>query len=277
MASTVWATINAGSTRVFDALFWPVQWLSPEWQVVVLSLPAAALALLIYRTFSKQATIRDAKAKIVAHLLELRLFRDDLRVLLGAEGRVFVHIGRYLGYSLIPMLVMFLPFLLMMIQIESRFAFRGLARDEQALVTVRYASNQPVSTLPVAIESDAGLQVATPALRADALGEIYWRVHALTSGTHELRLRLGDEQVHRPVKADASNGVMTTSYRANDVRSLLYPKEMTLPPDGPIVALIIDYPRARGDVVGLSSASWLFFGMVMVYALALRRTFDVTF
>lgn len=273
----MWATVNTGLTRVFDALFWPVQWLSPEWQVVVLGLPAAAFALLIYRAFSNQAAIRDAKAKIVAHLLELRLFRDDLRVLLAAEGRVFVHIGRYLGYSLIPMLVMLPPFLLMLIQIEARFAYRGLARDEQALVTVRYVSDQPVSSLPANIETDAGLQVATPALRADAQGEIYWRVHALASGTHELQLRVDGEQVRRLVKADASNGVMTTSYRASDVRSLFYPRETTLPPDGSIVALIIDYPRARGDVAGLSSASWLFFGVVMLYALALRRTFDVTF
>lgn len=273
----MWAAVNTGLTTVFDALFWPVQWLSPEWQVALLGLPAAVFVLLTYRAFSNQAAIRDAKVKIIAYLLELRLFRDDLGVLLAAEGRVFAYIGRYLGYSLVPMLVMLPPFLLMMIQIESRFAFRGLAQDEQALITVRYASGRPVSSLPVDIETDTGLQVATPALRADTLGEIYWRLHALASGTHELRLRVDGEQVHRVVKADASSGVMSASYRASDVRSLLYPRETALPPDGSIVALIIDYPRARGDVAGLSSASWLFFGVVILYALALRRVFDVSF
>jgi hypothetical protein len=262
---------------MFDALFWPIHWMSPEWQVAVLGLPAALLALLVYRISSDQAAIRDAKAKIVAHLLELRLFRDDLRVLFTAEGKVLAHIARYLGYSLVPMVVMLPVFLLILIQIESRYAFRGLAPGEEALVTVRYLSKQPVSSVPINIETDAGLRVATPALRADASGEIYWRVHAVASGTHELQLRLDGELARRLVVADASDAAMSTSYRADDVRSLLYPKNAPLPSEGRIAALVIDYPRARGELAGLSSTSWLFFGMVMLYAFALRGVFDVSF
>jgi hypothetical protein len=272
----MWATVNAWLNRLFDLLFWPVHWLRPEWQVAVLALPAAMLALTIYKYFSNQSAIRDAKAKIVAYLFELRLFRDELRVQVGAQGRVFLNIGRYLVYSLTPMLVMLPPFLLMMIQIESRFAFRGLAPNEQALITVTVASDRPVSHLPVSLSADAGMQVATPALRADPRGEIYWRVHAVTAGAHNLRLRVDGEEAHRLVRADASNGVMTTAYRASDVRALLYPTETALP-SGPIAAVVIDYPRARGEWAGLSSASWLFFGMVMLYAIALRRLFNVSF
>src|SRR4030095_9788978 len=122
---------------------------------------------------SNQEAIRDAKDKIVAYLLELRLYRDDLRVLLRAEGRVFASIGRYLAHSLLPMILMLPVFLLLLIQIESRFAFRGLSSDEQALVTVGVASDQPVSHLPATLDAADGLRVATAALRADSSGEIY--------------------------------------------------------------------------------------------------------
>jgi hypothetical protein len=44
-----------------------------------------------------------------------------------------------------------------------------------------------------------------------------------------------------------------------------------------VTTLAIDYPRASGEFAGLSSMSWLFFGMVMVFAFALRRFFDVSF
>jgi hypothetical protein len=273
----VWATVNAWLNPLFDALFWPVQWLSPAWQVAVLAVPAAILALTIYKFFSNQAAIRDAKAKIVAYLFELRLFRDELRVQVSAQGRVFLNIGRYLAYSLIPMIVMLPPFLLMMIQIESRFAFRGLAPNEQALITVTVASDRPVSHVPVSLATDVGMQVVTPALRADPRGEIYWRVRAVTPGAHNLRLRVNSEEAQRLVKADAKTGVMTTAYRASDVRSLLYPRETALPSEGPIDAVAIDYPRARGEWAGLSSLSWLFFGLVMLYAFALRRVFKVSF
>lgn len=273
----MWAVVSTVLNAPFNALFWLVHWLPPEWQMVVLAVPGALFALAVYKLVSKQEAIRDAKDKIIAHLLELRLFRDDLRVLLRAEGRVFLNIGRYLGHSLLPMAVMLPVFLLLLIQIESRFAFRGLAPDEQALVTVGVASDQQVSRMPVKLVTSDGLRVATPALRADASSEIYWRIRAVTAGVHDLKLNIGGEQADRIVSADAAGGAMTMAYRADDIRTLLYPLAGALPSNGPVATLAIDYPRARGEFAGLSSTSWIFFGMVMVFAFALRGLFGVSF
>jgi hypothetical protein len=69
---------------------------------------------------------------------------------------------------------------------------------------------------------------------------------------------------------------MTMAYRANDMRTLLYPLVAALPAGGPSRR----WPsttRARRVFAGLSSTSWIFFGMVMVFAFALRRFFDVSF
>jgi hypothetical protein len=273
----MWPAVSTVLNAPFNALFWLVQWLPAEWQVVVLAVPGAMFALAIYKLVSNQAAIRDAKDKMVAYLLELRLFRDDLVVLLRAQGRVFANIGRYLGHSLLPMLVMLPVFLLMLIQIESRFAFRGLAPDEQALVTVGITSDRPVSHLRANLDADAGLRVATPALRADSSGEIYWRVRAVSPGLHNLKLRVGAEQADRIVNVDGAGGAMTMAYRASDMRTLLYPRAAALPSNGAVSTLAIDYPRARGEFAGLSSTSWLFFAMVMLFAFALRRVFDVSF
>jgi hypothetical protein len=48
-------------------------------------------------------------------------------------------------------------------------AFRGLAPDEQALVTVGVVSDRPVSHIPVRLDAGDGLTVATPAPRVAAL------------------------------------------------------------------------------------------------------------
>ena len=48
-------------------------------------------------------------------------------------------------------------------------------------------SDRPVSGLPATLDTDEGLRVATPALRADSRGEIYWRVRAISPGKHSLR------------------------------------------------------------------------------------------
>jgi hypothetical protein len=272
----MWPAVSRVLNAPFDALFWLVHWLPPAWQVVVLAVPGALFALWIYKLVSNQQAIRDAKDKIVAYLLELRLYRDDLRVLLRAEGRVFANIGRYLGHSLLPMALMLPVFLLLLIQIESRFSFRGLAADEQALVTVGVASSQPVSRIPVTLDAEDGLRIETPALRADASGEIYWRVQAVAPGPHNLKLRVGDEQADHVISGEGS-GAMTMTYRASDMRTLLSPRAAALPSDGPVTTVSVDYPRATGEFAGLSSLSWLFFGAVMVFAFALRRLFDVSF
>jgi hypothetical protein len=273
----MWPVVSTVINAPFNALFWLVHWLPAEWQMIVLAVPGALFALAVYKMISNQTAIRDAKDKIIAYLLELRLFRDDLRVLLRAQGGVFASIGRYVGHSLLPMLVMLPVFLLVLIQIESRFAFRGLSPNEQALVTVSVKSQQPVSHLPVSLAAADGLQVTTPALRADASGEIYWRVRALTAGTHDLKLNVSGELANRIVNAEGAGGAMTMAYRASDMRTLLYPSVAPLPADGPVDSLAVDYPRARGEFAGLSSTSWLFFGMVMLFAFALRRLFDVSF
>src|SRR5678815_4948435 len=180
----MWPAVSKVLNAPFDALFWLVHWLPAAWQVVVLALPGALFALWVYKMVSNQEAIRDAKDKIVAYLLELRLYRDDLRVLLRAEGRVFASIGRYLAHSLLPMVLMLPIFLLMLIQIESRFAFRGLAPEEAAIVTAHIESDRPVSQLPVSLDADDGLSIVTPALRADSEGEVYWKVQPAAAGIH---------------------------------------------------------------------------------------------
>jgi hypothetical protein len=99
----------------------------------------------------------------------------------------------------------------------------------------------------------------------------------MKAGIHDLKLHVAGEQADSIVRADAAGGAMTMAYRANDMRVLLYPRVAALPSGGPVASLAIDYPRARGEFAGLSSTSWIFFGMVMVLAFALRRLFGVSF
>jgi len=273
----VWAAVNQVLNILFGVLFWPIQWLTPLLQVVIVSIPAAVIVLSIYRMVSNQSAIRNSKDKIVAHLLEIRIFRDDLRVLLGSQLRVFLNIGRYLLHSFIPVAFMLLPFGLFMAQIESRFAFQGLENGKESLLSVQIGTERPVSSLTVNLIPQSGIDVVTPPFRLDATGEVLWRVKATETGRHLVVTQVGDRQTERFVIVGDVQGVMPMKYHANDVRSLLYPHEESLSPDSQIIAMKIDYPRARAVFMGLSSASWLFVGFVMLFAFALRSAFRVTF
>ena len=56
--------------------------------MMAVSLLTALLMLFVFQLTSNQAGIRRAKDRIKAHLLELRLFKDNMRVTLWAQGGI---------------------------------------------------------------------------------------------------------------------------------------------------------------------------------------------
>ena len=63
-------------------------------------------------------------------------------MLLRAQGQVVVNSLEYLGYSLAPLAIMMVPLALVMIQVESHFAWRGLDPGESAIVTATVAGHR---------------------------------------------------------------------------------------------------------------------------------------
>ena len=105
----MWSAINAALTGCFDLLLWPFAW-APVWlQLAVMAVPATAVMLVVFRFCSNQAALDAAKDKIKAYLLELWLYRDDLRVSLLAKGRLVLWNLRYLRHLLVPITVASVP------------------------------------------------------------------------------------------------------------------------------------------------------------------------
>lgn len=273
----MWWMINAAMSAFFDVLLWPISATPVALQVCVLALPATVFALLVFRGVSNQRGIERSKDLIKAHLLELRLFSDDLLVTLRAQRDIMKNNVRYLGHAVLPMVVMIGPFILMLIQIESRFAFRPLEVGETARFSIEVESGEPVSSLVALLELPDGLVRETPALRDDRSGEIIWRLRAERPGSYEIHVRVGDDAAVKLMVVDRADRISPSIYRASDFETLAYPLEAPLQSDSKIVAAHLDYPRGRGEFAGLSSASWIFFGATLVFGFALRGAFGVTF
>ena len=79
--------INRLLGSLFDLLFLPFRSLNPWAGMIFISLLTGLLMLLIYRWTSNQAGIRRVKDKIKAHLLELRLYKDNMGVTMKARAR----------------------------------------------------------------------------------------------------------------------------------------------------------------------------------------------
>lgn len=275
----MWSEVNYILGRAFDLWLWPFQDLPPTWQVCWLALPVAMFALLVFRYSSNQRAIERTKDLIKAHLFELRLYRDDVNVIMRAQRKILRHSLTYMRHALVPMAVMIVPLILVMVQVESRYAFRALAPDESSIVTATLDGDYgPVSDLKAEILLPVGLEQETSGLRIDKTGEILWRVGAVTPGEHRIEIRVGDARAAgRVVVGGTGARPIPAVYRADDWRTLLYPGLPPLENDSIVSAITVSYPRERAVFAGLSSASWILFGVSLLLGYALRRIFGVTF
>ena len=273
----MWAFVNRILNAAFDLWLWPFQALPAFWQLVALALPAALFGLLVFRFASDQDGIEAAKERVKAHLLELLLFRDDFRVSMRAQGQILRHNLVYMRKALLPMLVMIGPFVLALIQVESRFAYRSLAPGEATLIGVVLDGERP-SQLESELRLPDGLRQETPPLRNDATGEIVWRVRAELPGDHRIAVRLGQTELTRRARVGGRRAhVATANPRADDVTLLAHPAALPLPADAPARDIWIDYPKDRASFAGLSSASWIFMGAAVLLGFALRGPLGVSF
>jgi hypothetical protein len=272
-SSAVHAVVGA----VLDCLLWPVTGLPAEAQAALLGLPAAVLALAVHRRTADQAAIARARDRIKGHLLELRLFRDELGVLLGAQLAILRHNAVYLGHSLVPLAVLLIPFFLLLVQVEARFGWSGLRPGEPLLLTAEVDALGRLADLPVRLEAPGALAPETDVLRIERTRELVWRLGAGASGEHRLTLVVAGRPVElrAVVAAGGPARVSPARYRVDQAGSWTAPAEAPLGAEAPLRAVRLSYPRHGGEWLGLSRASWIFAAATTGFALALRRRFGV--
>ncbi len=267
----------AAITRGFDLLFAPLAGRSPWWGLAAVALVTAAVALLIFRAASNQRAIRATKDRIIAHLLEVVLYRDDLRVVVRAQARLAADNARYLGHALAPLVLMVAPVGLIMVQADLRYGRRPLRVGESAVVTVGL---RPTAGLPAepSLAVPAGVVVETPAVVVPARGEVSWRVRAHQVGEHELRARLGDVEVgKRLLVAEEGAGppwaraVAPRRPSAGVLARLLNPAEPPLPSNRTVAWVEVTYPEAPLRVRGRRVHwVWPFFALTLAFGYALK-------
>src|ERR1051325_6636583 len=86
--------------------------------VLALSVIVGLLMVLLFRYTSNQKAIARAKDTLKAHLLAVRLFQDQLPVVLRAYGKILQGTGSYLRLTFTPLLIAILPMTFLIIQMD---------------------------------------------------------------------------------------------------------------------------------------------------------------
>jgi hypothetical protein len=286
--------LNAILGPIFVGLLKPFGSL-PAWvPLAVLALISSVGVLFVYKKVSNQAGIDRTKRHIHACFYEIRLFNDDLRAILRAQGEILRYNAVYVALNMVPLFVMIIPFTLVIAQLQSHYGWDGLRPGDSVLVKARLAEGweqghgiqssggKPTVTLSV----PEGMSVETASVWIPSQREFAWRVSASGAGEHEIAVRVGDQEVSKQVFVAGTLGRRSPArQQAGFAHQLLFPGEAVIPDESPIHSIEIEYPDGSLDLFGWKLHSqagipaWMivYFLLSMAFALALKDRFGVSF
>ena len=195
--------VNGILTRLFDVAFWPFRTVAPIWPLIVISFVIGILMLWMVGKVSNQEAIRVVSDRIRGNLLGIRLYGDDLAILFRLLGRVLSQIGKKLLHFLWPALVMSVPLVLVLTQMNLRFSLRPLEPGERAMVQARLRQASPMRE-SVELQLPDGLVLETPGVRIEDpdedLREVAWRIRAVEPGEYTLAVKIGEQSVEKTLR-----------------------------------------------------------------------------
>lgn len=264
--------------KIFEYLFFPFRSLSPWIGMIFISFLTALFMLFVFRFTSNQEGIRKVKNKIKAYLLELRLFKDSFTLSLKAQGNILRHNLKYISYSAKPMLIMIIPLILILIQLNLWFGYQSLSPGERAILKVKLKENLNPLDLDLSIEPSPGYVIETPPLRIEEEREIDWRLRAGKKGVHDLVLILNGQKLKKKIAVAQAqlNKLSPIKVQKNFITELMNPGEAPLPSNSTLEAIEIVYRSKNMNFFGWQ-IHWLivYFALSIIFGFALKVLFRV--
>lgn len=212
---------------------------------------------------SNQRAIGQAKKLMQAHLLEMRLYRDEPTILLRAQGRLILNNLRYVGHMSKPALFLALPMVVLYGHFDAVYGRRPLAIGEPTLVVVE--TDLPSAQLSLQGSGEMAVDSVPVASASDP--QVTWRIRAIQAGTGELSLETPDGSVSKAAVAGTGSAYLSSKRTTSAwQRLLLNPGEPGFDAES-IYSVKIAYP-SRNVGIGGWETHWAVWFLVISIATA---------
>lgn len=247
--------INHAMNRVFDLVLAPLSFAGPEMALILISGIFGILALIVFKHISSQKGIKHAKNKIKAHLIEIRIYQDDLRITSRAIAKVLARNFHYLALNLLPFIPLSLPFAIVLAQLVVRYGFgptpisvpgEHTLPGATTLVRVELERGSAALAGGLRLELPAGVEARSPLVRLASEGVAFQEVLVRAPGEHVLVVTLADGTRETKRLAGGVQVRETQPERAKGlVHALLWPAEDTLASASPLASLSVTQPDSE--------------------------------
>jgi len=155
------------------------------WTLVPVSALATLATIFVFRRWSDRQAIQRTTNRMLAHVMEFRLFVDEPALILRAQRDLFTENWRLLLLLLRPSLILTIPFLLLLGQMDAWYGRAPLTAGEGAIVTAQLRTAHPAG---INLSAPRGIDVETPGVRIVSLNQISWRIRPRIAASGELQL-----------------------------------------------------------------------------------------
>jgi hypothetical protein len=248
---------------------------SPLAIVIVLSVVIGLLMVVIFGYTSDQKAIKVAKDQLKAHLLAVRLYRDQLPVVMGSYGKILRGTGRYLKLAFKPLVYVIIPITILIVYVDRYLGSTPIAMGSTFLVTAR--TSNPDALEKLALEAPPGISLTAPPVHIPAANEVVWRLVASRPGDYEIKLVEDGQSVTKSVSvADGLAKISTQRVRDHFWERIFESGEPAIPQAGSIESISIGYPERNIEIAGYGmNWIWLFFILSMIAGFAFKEILGI--
>jgi uncharacterized membrane protein (DUF106 family) len=237
---------------------------SPLAIVVVVSLVVGLAMVVLFGYTSDQKAIKVAKDQLKAHLLAVRLFRDQLPVVAGSYAKILAGTGRYLKLAFMPLVYVIIPITFLIVQLDRYLGSTTIQTGAPFLLTVRADGAEAMNAL--SLDLPAEIAVTAPAVHVPAENEVVWRLAASHEGDYEIKIGAGADTVTKTVRVSSHLArVSAVRLRGHFWERLFRSGESALPSNSVVESMAINYSERNIEVAGYE-INWivLFFVLSMI-------------
>lgn len=256
--------LNSGVALVADPLMRLLAFLPGGWSLALISILLGVILLLVYGRVSNQQKLAKTKRAVMGSILEALLFRHDVRIAARAQAGLFANGIRYFLCAVPPILILAIPTILVLAQLNMWYGVRGLNPGEEAIVSLKLDSNE--NLYRISVTDAAGLKVSPP-VRVNSTNQLHLKVELEKPADAVLRLKVGDKDAALPIVAGDRMRRIGAIESQDWATTLLYPKSGALGGNvSAIQELAIAYPGRTFNITGFE-AHWVI-GFLIVSILA---------
>lgn len=239
--------------------------------LLVLSVLTGLVMIVLFGWLSDQKAVRAAKDQLRAHLLAVRLFQDQPRVVLRTYVRLLAGTGRYLRVSFKPLAIIIVPMVVLLVHFDRYLGSLPFQTNQHILLKAQIDKSAALDDL--ALRLPPGLTESAPPVHIPAGNEVDWRLVASAEGDYTVNVLAGGRQIGKQVVVSSNlERLSGCRLRGHLWQRLLDCAEPALPANSSLRLVAVNYPQRDLDL-GFWQTNWLVIYFVVSLAAALLFKF----